>query len=66
MHGDANGNLASDGTDTYAWDARNHLTAISGGSTASFVGACPERSRRNAFGRRMGKTINGATTEFHN
>ena len=26
---DANGNLASDGTNTYTWDARNHLTAIS-------------------------------------
>jgi hypothetical protein len=34
---DANGNLTSDGTNTYTWDARNHLTAISGGATASFV-----------------------------
>jgi len=25
---DANGNLAGDGTDTYTWDARNHLTQI--------------------------------------
>jgi len=42
---DANGNLTGDGTNTYTWDARNHLTAISGGSTASFV--------YDAFGRRM-------------
>jgi hypothetical protein len=34
---DANGNLTGDGTNTYAYNARNHLTAISGGSTASFV-----------------------------
>jgi hypothetical protein len=39
---DANGNLVGNGTNTYTWDARNHLTAISGGETASFVGACPE------------------------
>ena len=34
---DANGNLANDGTNTYSWDTRNHLTAIMGASTASFV-----------------------------
>ncbi len=34
---DANENLTSDGKNTYTWDARNHLTAISGGATASFV-----------------------------
>ena len=33
---DANGNLTNDGTNTYTWDARNHLSAISGGVTASF------------------------------
>jgi uncharacterized protein RhaS with RHS repeats len=42
---DANGNLTGDGTNTYTWDARNHLSAISGGSTASFV--------YDAFGRRQ-------------
>jgi RHS repeat-associated protein len=61
---EANGNLTSDGTNTYNWDARNHLTSISGAVSASFVGACPERSRRNAFGRRMSKTISGTTTQF--
>lgn len=53
---DANGNLRSDGTNTYTWDARNHLTAISGGAAASFV--------YDAFGRRISKTISGTTTQF--
>jgi RHS repeat-associated protein len=53
---DANGNLLSDGTNTYTWDARNHLTGISGGATASFV--------YDAFGRRTSKTVNGAVTQF--
>jgi hypothetical protein len=30
MSFDTNGNVSSDGTNTYTWDARNHLTAISG------------------------------------
>jgi RHS repeat-associated protein len=34
---DANGNLTNDGTNAYTWDARNHLSAISGAATASFV-----------------------------
>jgi RHS repeat-associated protein len=53
---DSNGNLLSDGTNTYTWDARNHLTGISGGATASFV--------YDGFGRRMSKTIGGTTTQF--
>lgn len=53
---DANGNLTSDGTNTYTWDARNHLTAISGGSTASFA--------YDALGRRAQKIINGTSTQF--
>jgi len=53
---DANGNLSSDGTNAYTWDARNHLTAISGGATASFV--------YDAFGRRVQKTVNGTSTQF--
>ena len=53
---DANGNLISDGTNTYTWDARNHLTAISGAVAASFT--------YDAFGRRASKTIAGATTQF--
>ena len=53
---DYDGNLTADGTSTYTWDARNQLDAIAGGASASFV--------YDAFGRRMGKTINGATTQF--
>ena len=53
---DANGNLASDGTNTYTWDSRNHLNAISGGSATSF--------QYDPFGRRVLKTINGVTTQF--
>ncbi len=53
---DANGNLISDGTNTYTWDARNHLTAIGGGASASFA--------YDAFGRRTSKTIGAMTTQF--
>ncbi len=46
------------GTNTYSWDARNHLSTISQGRTTvgSFV--------YDGFGRRMKKTIGGVTTEF--
>jgi RHS repeat-associated protein len=53
---DANGNLTNDGTNTYTWDARNRLTAISGGLTASFI--------YDGLGRRKSKTIAGTTTGF--
>lgn len=53
---DANGNLTNDGTNIYTWDSRNHLTAISKGSTASFV--------YDALGRREQKTIAGMSTQF--
>ncbi len=53
---DANGNLTGDGVSTYTWDARNRLTSISGGSMASF--------NYDAFGRRIGKTINTVATNF--
>ncbi len=53
---DANGNLASDGTNTYTWDARNHLASIAGANSASFV--------YDPFGRRASKAVNGAVTEF--
>jgi RHS repeat-associated protein len=53
---DANGNLTSDGTNTYTWDARNRLTAVSGGVSASFT--------YDALGRRISKTITGVTTQF--
>ncbi len=53
---DANGNLLSDGTNAYSWDARNQLSAIRGGSTAQF--------QYDPFGRRIKKMIAGATTAF--
>jgi RHS repeat-associated protein len=53
---DANGNLQGDGTNIYNWDARNQLSSITGGVTASF--------QYDPLGRRIGKTINGVTTGF--
>ncbi len=61
---DANGNLTSDapfasrmmfrdGTNTYTWNPRNQLVAISGGASASF--------QYDPFGRRVSKTIGGTT-----
>ena len=50
---DANGNLTSDGTNTYTWNARNQLVAISGPVPASF--------QYDPFGRRVSKTIGGTT-----
>jgi len=53
---DPNGNLTADGTNTYTWDARNHMIGISGGLSANFA--------YDATGRRASKTINGTTTQF--
>lgn len=55
---DNNGNLSGDGTNTYTWDARNHLKQIAQGRTtiATFV--------YDGFGRRMSKTTSGTTTQF--
>jgi YD repeat-containing protein len=53
---DNNGNLIGDGTNSYTWDARNHLVAIGGAISASFV--------YDAFGRRVSKTVNGSTTDY--
>jgi RHS repeat-associated protein len=57
---DLNGNLLNDGTNTYTWDARNHLATLTGAgslpTTASFI--------YDALGRRAEKTINQQTTAF--
>jgi RHS repeat-associated protein len=53
---DVNGNLTSDGTNTYTWDARNRLASIAGGSAASF--------QYDAQGRRTSKTVNAIQTGF--
>ena len=48
---DLNGNLLTDGTNSYTWNARNQLGAISGPVSASFV--------YDALGRRQQKMIAG-------
>jgi RHS repeat-associated protein len=53
---DLNGNLTSDGTNTYSWDARNRLVAISGGIAASF--------QYDALGRRISKNIDSTEIAF--
>jgi RHS repeat-associated protein len=53
---DANGNLTNDGTKTYTWNGRNELTALSGGTSASFS--------YDAFGRRTTRSISGIGTNY--
>ncbi len=53
---DLNGNLTSDGINTYTWNARNQLISMTGPLAASFF--------YDAFGARISKTINSATTSY--
>ena len=54
---DNNGNMTSDGVNTYTWNARNQLASISGpGLTATF--------QYDPSGRRINKTINGTSTSY--
>jgi RHS repeat-associated protein len=54
---DLNGNLTSDGSKTYSWNARDQLVSITGsGLTASF--------QYDAFGDRISKTVNGSTITY--
>ena len=53
---DANGNMTSDSTKTYSWDARNHLALIGGGATASL--------QYDPFGRRVSKSVGGSATSY--
>jgi RHS repeat-associated protein len=53
---DANGNLTNDGAKTYTWNARNQLTSLSGGVSASF--------QYDGLGRRRAKTVSGTGTGF--
>jgi RHS repeat-associated protein len=54
---DANGNMITDGTNTYAWNARNQLISITGsGLAASF--------QYDSNGRRVNKSVNGAASGF--
>ena len=53
---DFNGNLASQGTRTFDWDARNRMAAIGGVGTATFV--------YDGLGRRITRVVDGFTTDF--
>jgi RHS repeat-associated protein len=53
---DSNGNLASDGSRNYFWNARNELSSVSGPVVASFS--------YDGFGRRKSKTVAGSTKVF--
>jgi RHS repeat-associated protein len=53
---DLNGNMTSDGTHSYSWDARNRLNQIDTGNTASFT--------YDPLGRRVTKNILGTSTTF--
>jgi len=53
---DLNGNMTSDGTHSYTWDARNRLNQIDSGTTASFT--------YDPLGRRVSKNTLGTTTSF--
>jgi RHS repeat-associated protein len=53
---DADGNMTSDGTHGYSWDARNHLKQIDTGATASFT--------YDPMGRRVSKNVQGTSTSF--
>jgi RHS repeat-associated protein len=52
---DANGNLTSNGVNTFVWNARNQLTQITQGSTTQFSYAY------DALGRRTSKSVAGST-----
>ena len=53
---DLNGNMTSDSSRAFTWNARNQLIRISGSSGASF--------QYDALGRRIAKNINGSSTSF--
>jgi RHS repeat-associated protein len=53
---DNHGNLLTDGANTYSWDARNRLAAITGATEATL--------QYDASGRRSSKTVNGQSTQY--
>lgn len=54
---DADGNLTSDGTNAYTWNARGQLTGVSGPSTSASFGY-------NGLGQRTSTTVGGNTTGY--
>jgi len=55
LYYDANGNMTSDGTNSFVWNARNQLASMDLGAF-SF--------QYDAYGRRSGKTASGITTNY--
>jgi YD repeat-containing protein len=53
---DTNGNLTNDGTNTYTWNARNQLSSITGGVSASFA--------YDAKNRRTNRTVNSMSVGY--
>jgi RHS repeat-associated protein len=53
---DAAGNLISDGTHTYSYDAENRLVSVDGGSTSNYS--------YDALGQRVYKAVGSAITQF--
>jgi RHS repeat-associated protein len=53
---DKNGSMTSDGVNTYTWDARGQLAAITGAVASTF--------QYDTQRRRLAKTIGGATTAY--
>jgi RHS repeat-associated protein len=53
---DGNGNTSAEGTNSYAWDAENRLTSISGAVNATYT--------YDYQGRRTSKTVGGVTTTY--
>jgi RHS repeat-associated protein len=53
----ADGELASEGSSTFAWNDRNQLTGVAAGSNNWSYAYDP-------FGRRISKTVNGAETKY--
>ena len=52
----ADGNLTNDGTNSYIWDARGHLSTLAGTNLAAY--------QYDAFGRRVQDTLNGLMTQY--
>jgi RHS repeat-associated protein len=55
LYYDANGNMTSDGINSYVWDGRNHLASMDS-AIISF--------QYDGYGRRSGKTISGTSTNY--
>ena len=59
---DGNGNLTSDGSFTYCYDAENRLTSVLSAGTCASPTTTVATYAWDAQGRRKSKTVSGATT----